>query len=65
MKLVVSFDVDNDVFGEPGSPESQREVSRILGRVAEKALFVSAQEGKLAILDSNGNRVGEWGWETT
>ena len=63
MEFVVKFNVDNDAFGEPGSPAFQREVSLILGKLAQKVLFVSTQEGTLAILDSNGNRVGEWGWQ--
>ena len=65
MEFVVKFNVDNDAFGEPGSPAFQREVSLILGKLAQKVLFVSTEEGTLAILDSNGNRVGEYGWQTT
>ena len=63
MEFVAKFDVDNDAFGEWGSPAFQLEVSRILGKIAEKALLVSTKEGTLAILDSNGNRIGEWGWK--
>ena len=63
MEFVVKFDVDNDAFGEWGSPAFQLEVSRILGKIAEKALFISNDVGTVVIHDSNGNRVGEWGWQ--
>jgi hypothetical protein len=62
-KFTIAFDTDNDAFGNPDdvpaihTADKLAESSRILQRIASRV-----EDGQTfgAVLDTNGNTVGEW-----
>lgn len=52
----LEFNLDNAAFGEPGSPEENTEIRRILDRVARDI----ESSGRGSVRDFNGNLVGQW-----
>lgn len=57
MQFLLNIHCNNATFGYPGTGEFCDEVARILHKAAE---MVADGQTERAIMDSNGNRVGEW-----
>jgi hypothetical protein len=54
MKMKIEFSMDNDSFKQ----DSQYEMSAILRKIHESAVWEYERKG--AVMDSNGNRIGQW-----
>lgn len=62
MRFNLSFNCDNAAFGEDET-ERAWEVCRILQKTARMIEESGLEEGPIAILDANGNRVGSFEFE--
>ena len=63
MRFVVSFDIDNEAFGETFD-DARPEIASILTAIAEHVegfTFQSLPGHRKPIQDSNGNRIGFFG----
>ena len=63
MKFVLKFDMDNAAFD---GHNSGYEVSRILGKIAKRALQFNVEPDFTgAVIDANGNNIGKYHVELT
>lgn len=60
--VTITVDTDNDAFTSPEYDELRNILVRAVNRIATDANDPTTIGGNAALLDSNGNTVGEYNW---